>query len=389
MPDTAPVLTCDSTGRLHCSTDTTETLFLPWPAMQAYQRVRPDGPWVGLRPQFAIPPEPVSGVEEHGVLEVVNEFCARIPRTTRRIVAAFPERHWDVLTWAARTGVLGADLLAANTALALAFACETHRHRRRTARTAHTELQYLLSVRKQAQILARLGFPPTERVRKILRKIQPRAVTQRGLVRLRKWLADEGVADALSRLPTIDHSVMSIIERGLIRRTAFAALLRVTREDQERAADPMIRMRADALRVWQAPLAAQPDAPTTTPQRRASSPRSLIDFPPPPVPGTDVIVPILSGADLAAEGHAQQNCVASLDRQIRTRRIAIYRVLYPERCTLSVKRSRDRWVVDQLEAARNKRALPGTFRAVEVWLRNHQGSVPPPNTQMMTPTLSR
>ena len=48
----------------------------------------------------------------------------------------------------------------------------------------------------------------------------------------------------------------------------------------------------------------------------------------------------------------------------------MYRVLYPQRCTLSLTPSRGIWVIDQLKAACNVKPRPETERMVMDWLRS-------------------
>jgi hypothetical protein len=342
---------------------------LPWPVMQAYRRPLPYGRWVPCRPEFAIPPDPGSSGEVDEALRVVNQFCAQIPTRVRHVVARFPERHWDVLAWAGSAGLPAEDLLASNPALAFAIACADdlmggHRDVRRMQK------QYLLPWRKQAEILDWLGFPATERARKVLKKVRPHAVTMRRLVHLRHWLTDARTAEALARLPVIDHSVMALVERGSIAEASLTELLRVTRADHQRTVDASVRMRTDAERVWQMPdsLLAEPLSQPSHPARPIQARMPLWDFPPPPVPGTDVIIPIRSVAQLIEEGRVQDNCAASLAPQLRAGQLAIYRVLYPERCTLSLKRQHGVWDIDQLEAAHNRPALPVTVSMIIEWL---------------------
>jgi hypothetical protein len=80
-------------------------------------------------------------------------------------------------------------------------------------------------------------------------------------------------------------------------------------------------------------------------------------------------VPICSGRELAEEGRLQSNCVASYWERIAIRQRAyIYRVLAPERCTLSLTRVGERWVQSELLRACNRPASEATRRAVAAWL---------------------
>jgi hypothetical protein len=70
-----------------------------------------------------------------------------------------------------------------------------------------------------------------------------------------------------------------------------------------------------------------------------------LPFPPPPVAGTAAIVPLRDALDLVAEGREQHNCVASYERLARRGDVALYKVMAPERATLSVVPDGCRWKV--------------------------------------------
>ena len=89
----------------------------------------------------------------------------------------------------------------------------------------------------------------------------------------------------------------------------------------------------------------------------------------PPLPGTQAIVPVRTPADLAAEGREQSNCVASCVEDVLEGDCYIYRVLQPERATLSITRNAcGDWEIDQLLLSRNRMVSPATLEQVEAWL---------------------
>ncbi|NIP98238.1 MAG: hypothetical protein GWO24_34440, partial [Akkermansiaceae bacterium] len=71
--------------------------------------------------------------------------------------------------------------------------------------------------------------------------------------------------------------------------------------------------------------------------------------------------PLTTRSQLRAEGRAQSNCVASYSRRVKNGALYVYRVLWPERCTLSlVKRRNGLWVLGELKTAHNSRASAKT-----------------------------
>jgi hypothetical protein len=117
------------------------------------------------------------------------------------------------------------------------------------------------------------------------------------------------------------------------------------------------------------------DAPQEIPERvrrRRATQRQGVGparpLPPPPFPGNADIVPITTWDDLKLEGKAQHNCAGTYALGVSTTKFYIYRVLRPERATLSITKRRNRWVVDQLKAACNRYVSGTTILAVQTWL---------------------
>lgn len=92
-------------------------------------------------------------------------------------------------------------------------------------------------------------------------------------------------------------------------------------------------------------------------------------FPLPPVPGTLDIVPLVSVSDLAEEGKQQENCVEKYADHVRSGHFFFYRIMTPERATLSIKYCGFRtWRIQQLKGRRNRKVHLCTLRRVESWL---------------------
>jgi hypothetical protein len=73
--------------------------------------------------------------------------------------------------------------------------------------------------------------------------------------------------------------------------------------------------------------------------------------------------------ELIHEGNAQNNCVATYAERVQHRCIFIYRVLKPERATLSIVRSADGdWQIGELKRRSNAAVSPITRQLVENWL---------------------
>jgi len=94
-------------------------------------------------------------------------------------------------------------------------------------------------------------------------------------------------------------------------------------------------------------------------------------FPPPPVSGTDSIVPLRAPQALVDEGRKQHNCVAGYAERVAGGDTYIYRVLAPQRATLSLVRwSGGGWQIGELLRAGNYPVSAATRRSVREWLEN-------------------
>jgi len=383
------------TGRLFQETKTHLVVLMPWPAMRAFCTPVRRADWKVLTPRFAIPPEVDRGVAgrarragpqldlDYQGIEEIRRFCAFIPGAIRNAVAPFPERHWQLLTWIARTGLAAEHLLTSNPALAFAVACGSDLAERET-HVRYAQKYCLLPYHPQRAILAAFGFPATELARRVLRKLSPRATTLDRLVLLRRTLSDQDVAERLAHLPAINEGVLALLEDGTVAQLTPAAL-RELAVRPDGAADAARKL-AETIRLWGLvrPTEVLPrigrverievaHREVTADAVKLRAPFQL-GFPPPPIPGTTTIVPIRTRAMLVEEGRLQHNCAADYEEKIVTGLLALYRVLAPERCTLSLKQERcGRRVISELKTKCNGQPSARTVETVKAWIAGAQG----------------
>lgn len=307
-----------------------------------------------------------------------RDFLARFPEKVLSLAGALPERHWHLLTLLAR--VPGAEELAeGNLALAHAVA-SSWAFRSRPERQPFRSARRMLRLRRP-QIAEWLGFPARPTAVRVLAKVRSSAVTVRGLLYLRRTLCSEPVPKALLHLPSLDRCVLRIVTDpqlvAHVTHTFFDdANSDPTEAGLERLAyllDDTLRMagelgqRLGPLRSVKA-LRRVHDELSERLNRRANEELASIVIPPPPVAGTDVIVPLVSGAELLAEGREMHHCAASYIRPVAAGQVYVYRVLAPERATLSLRRDRDGWELEQIQGPANAPVEHETVQQVEAWL---------------------
>ena len=111
-------------------------------------------------------------------------------------------------------------------------------------------------------------------------------------------------------------------------------------------------------------------------QRHVELKQRGLHFPAPPVPGTADIVALTHVGQLLAEGRQQRNCVGSYGERVAVGKVFIYRVLAPERATLSLRPSAaGGYEVEQLLRACNQPVAPETAQAVRRWLATESVSI--------------
>lgn len=114
-----------------------------------------------------------------------------------------------------------------------------------------------------------------------------------------------------------------------------------------------------------------------TPQRQTRvQPRRFHTFPPPPL--ADVALPgfkisaIRNRDELVAEGDVMQHCVGTSGtyaRRAAAGRLFFYRVLEPERLTLSIRPDASGWLIDEMHGFSNRRPSGLSRASVLDWLR--------------------
>lgn len=100
-------------------------------------------------------------------------------------------------------------------------------------------------------------------------------------------------------------------------------------------------------------------------------------FPAPPVAGSEAIQPIMSLGDLEDEGRVMQHCVFHLAERIFAGLIYVYRVLAPERGTLSISLDPLGPRVDEFALSENKEPSPASWRLVLDWIEKSAHGFPP------------
>lgn len=363
-----------------------------WPSLRAWSRPRPGATEREHRPRIdflslhrlALGPER----PDESSLWAWVRLVASIPLAVRDRVAAYRSGHWRLLQLVGH--VPPALDLFDNPALAFLVA-HASRFRPRSA----IDLSILVAGRRRA-ILGALGFPAVEAMVRLLGRLPPAAIDLSRLLGLRealredpewlRWLphlvragtsAIDMVSDRRLR-PALTRELVQAIA-GIADPAAAAVYVRLARDTVEMAARPEARQVEEppaprvrglgALRRAHDRLAARV---TRVERMRGSAP-----LPDPPVAGTEAIQPLTSTGDLLDEGEQQHNCVGSYALCVRSGTFYVYRMLQPERATLSIVCIGGSWLIDDLRTKRNRAASDGAWQAARDWLAGTAFPEPP------------
>lgn len=310
-------------------------------------------------------------------------FLATFPAEALARALRFAEGEWQVLQLLLRCPQ-AEELVDSNSLLAFGLAASAAFHPHAASRR-WTEVRRLLARRRRV-VTEWLGFGGSEAAVKLLRKVPAESITLRRALRLRAALAEPEQARALAHVGRINAGVMRLALDPELRAAVAPRLLEEVGQTRTEDRRPHVyRLLEDTLglrREFAVPgapprfagldelrahhdelvdrlVAARPPRPPANRRR---------PFPPPPVPGSETIVPLLRAVDLVEEGRRQHNCIATYARRVLAGNLYVYRVLAPMRATLTLVRRRGVWMLDELLAARNRSVSYATENAVDAWL---------------------
>jgi len=331
--------------------------------------------------------------------QAYDQLRQTMPRSYAMALAPFKSHQWDMIVFLSFHRRFY-ELIKANPAIAFSLA-NLQDIKWRVYRK-ELRLEDLTGM-KQTELLKLLGLPATKSFVQLTKKIQPASVSPDLLKVLRQCLHHESVMKRLSHLKKINAGVLALLtRRDDVRALVTPQLLEEVSLDRahnhypasmhqltesfrwhrELHADrrfPLFRT-LDALNTYHEEMVAEGtrliEAANREAQQRAGPQRSAkpnlalsAPFPRPPLEETRTIRAVETAGGLRIEGSTQHNCVGGYFSRVHAGSCYIYRVLEPERATLSIVRgSGGPWRIGELEAAHNRTVRDETRRAVEEWL---------------------
>ena len=394
-----------SRGQLCITTAQEEMRLGTWPLLEATRRRKGEAKWSRFVPAFRLlrakndllaieaGPTDVHGQGVDPLLEkhqAFRLFRHSLPQRLALTVERFRARQWAVLRMVQEREA-AADLLEQNPALGF---CTANLAMFRTLFGNLGRQAAELSRRPQRDVLAWLGFPDTQAWVNLFRKILPETVTVERVQALRDVAGDQDMAKRLAHVPTINTGVLELAyQPRLLGLVTPALLTEIASSEEERLRGSAVHLLADLVDT----LSRMNETPRFSGIRTLAGLRERgqeieaayqrhmlmreeiwlrLRFPPTPVPGNEDIVPLTEPIQLLEESREQHNCVWGYCERVAAGKVFIYRVLQPERATLSLQPAASgEWEIEQMKRACNQPVSSATAQLVQRWLAGESVSI--------------
>jgi hypothetical protein len=294
-----------------------------------------------------------------------------------------PDRQWRILQFLNATRERGRDLCHSNLPLAFLLA----------SRGEAAGIRAVEAVSwRQRRILGALGFPGQEAAVRVLRRVDDRLLGSPLLAHLGSWMSEPGCLRRLAHVPRLGPGGLALQAAGELAWFDDRALPEVLGADDPEMLRSLHEFAVLTRRLRQLGYG---------PQRRLSSAAQIRErsetmhrqlkelgdlpadglLPDPPLPGIPgAIEPLRTVNEVHLEGERMRHCVRTYLKDVFKCRVALYRVLRPQRATLSLVPKGRRWRLDELWLCANRTPSWECFASVEQWLRASTPPAPHPRS---------
>lgn len=347
-------------------------------AVRKRLKVLPDQMELGFDVPVSRPPSTSLASQKKRAFDA---FRFSVPKPVAARVDKFTNRQWNLLKLL-EMKPMALEVCRSNAALTFAVANLANFRKLGNLDSLRFAADHILD--KQRDLLSCIDFPGTQSSVKVLAKTVPESVCPENLLLLRNLIREDTIGKVLSHLPKINFGILELLSLHPIRNQLPMSLLeQVAQSPAEKYRSVVANcVRESLFMMEQLELKVSPRDFASIDRIQAQNRQLTEDFckleavrkcnrrfPMPPIPGTAGIVPIRTEWELIREGREQSNCVASYADRVINRNVYIYRVLEPERCTLSIYQASDRaWELDQLKTRFNGNPARATMEVVHVWL---------------------
>jgi len=324
--------------------------------------------------------------------EAFDQFRFSMPKPVARVLEPFRNNQWALLVLL-RYDPAALELAENNPVLAFSLAQKMKGDREMIAALKCCQM-------RQRDLLEMLQLPSSNRAVNLFRKVSSTSINGDNWSALVEVIRKEldTPKSPLLHLPAINSGVVEILGNETTSRAATHQLLAEVSEDRaENYRGRVVHLISSTLQMQDemhtrdrvtsfSSVERLKEVHSEITARYRRRIRQLLDanghsashFRNPPLPGIPGrIEPITSPEGLVNEGEAQGNCVASYASKVQAGTTFIYRVLEPERATLSIVRASPfaDWKIGELEGPYNTDASAETEQFVESWLDRNRDLV--------------
>lgn len=403
-------------GKLYVFKKDAVQVMKTWPTVLAWQKSQSKPYWQPVRPDLKLPKNDVDITIKNlnandDKIELIKDlfdanssrlkyqsnhlqlclWANQIPHEIRELVYLYSTRQWHMLSFLARCGQPAKDLINSNPAIAYMLASNWVFHKpavKNPMRAARNHAN-----KKHKDLLKWLGFPPQKSIQHILKKIAIPSIRVDQLLYLRDLLHSNDCKHQLkimAHAPRLNSGALRIITDHEFLRLITPKLLFKIANNRKEDINPKLYYRLKSLSDYLQILF--PQKGLNFRKRSIGSLERLRDLEQcaelefirfcshtnkklflPPIPGTSSIIPLQSTNSIIEEGDEMENCVMRyIPKILAYQNYYIYRVVKPERCTLSIRKFKGYWKLDQIKTFSNRRVSNSTLKKIGPWLLKHQ-----------------
>jgi len=320
-------------------------------------------------------------------IKAQERFLSVIPPAILSLIQQYPEVHFPLLKLFA-SHPEAVDMAQSNPMLA--FLLATHARWCEPSETVTVDTIHHMLHRKRRDILTCFGFDHSSKsLVRLIGRVSPWACRSELIVGFRESLRDPGNMRRLRHIERMNFGTMAIAADKRMLAWVTNAFL------HEVAADPQEDRQDCTARQLDAHLPHEEEGCLSKPSHRIHSRKKLrtglvastvfmtsdevealgLSLPKAPFEDTPQIQALQTPDAIFEEAKEQGNCAWEMLRQFIPGNLFLYRVLAPERATLSIAGSGDDWRIEELEAARNNPVSAVTAWYVQRWLTGAMSAV--------------
>lgn len=375
-------------------------IIIAYPVWRAFISYGESGVWIEVKPLINVenekiffPAEAAISVENHGVAirgkyikeavepEKQKLFFAAIPEEVKKQVSVFKDSHWEIIKAIITFGDIFTDFMKSNPTLTHIMICLEKINPSFSLYKDHSYIRHLI-LRKKKEILGLAGLPETERMVKMLTKIDPGMMGYREVLGLVNISTHNGSLERVEKLIAhsriINKNMFNLIlaESNLLKIVGNRFVFELIKDDKYREKIEDLRKIYRLVTKWNIKIDSineygKLQSALEKVEKLALELETKKNLPLPPLEDNDHIKAIRSEKEHSSWAIRQQNCIRKYLPDIRKGKYVFYKINYlGEEATLEIKINNGKYRMGDLRGFRNERVSPRLREEVKQWIKN-------------------